>query len=357
MNRLSEIMPIRTSFHANGSVEVFSGNDYLVLSGGITSQLETYQTADRGLAVDHVRFANTKQEYHASNGELAGAIEARDSILGGFIDQLDQYTHTLIETINRLHSAGEGDAGFSHVTGTYAASQPGAVLSQAGLPFAVQHGSFDVKIFDLATQTSQTTTINIDLDGLGGDDTSLADLQLMLDGIEHLQASLDSAGRMTLQAESGYEIRFGNDSSGVLAAMGINTFFQGTDANTIAVNQKLQGDPALLATGSGGGPGDNTNAIKLAGFMEQTSSQLGGLTLDGFYLQMVNGAAQAAKAEKSISAGYQSFQASLMGQRQQISGVSLDEEAIRIMEMQHGYMAAARIITTVEELFRTLVNL
>ena len=46
-----------------------------------------------------------------------------------------------------------------------------------------------------------------------------------------------------------------------------------------------------------------------------------------------------------------------MGQRQQISGVSLDEEAIRIMEMQHGYMAAARIITTVEELFRTLVNL
>ncbi|MEZ5951806.1 MAG: flagellar basal body rod C-terminal domain-containing protein [Planctomycetaceae bacterium] len=40
-----------------------------------------------------------------------------------------------------------------------------------------------------------------------------------------------------------------------------------------------------------------------------------------------------------------------------MSGVSLDEEAIRILELQHGYTAAARIISAIEEMFNTLVNM
>ncbi|MBB02761.1 MAG: hypothetical protein CMJ47_08955 [Planctomyces sp.] len=91
--------------------------------------------------------------------------------------------------------------------------------------------------------------------------------------------------------------------------------------------------------------------------MEQPLDSLGGFSLDEFYERVVTQVAEGASAESAIASGFTSFQASLLGQRQQISGVSLDEEAIRILEMQHGYTASARIISTLEELFNTLVNL
>ena len=46
-----------------------------------------------------------------------------------------------------------------------------------------------------------------------------------------------------------------------------------------------------------------------------------------------------------------------MNQRAQISGVSLDEETIKILEFQRAYQAAARVISTVDELFGVLMSL
>jgi flagellar hook-associated protein 1 FlgK len=46
-----------------------------------------------------------------------------------------------------------------------------------------------------------------------------------------------------------------------------------------------------------------------------------------------------------------------MNQRSQFSGVSLDEEAIKILEFQHAFQAAARLISTIDELFTTLVTM
>lgn len=356
LNRLSELVPIRVTNHDNGTVDVFSGNEFLVLNS-TTNVLEVYREPDRGIGVDQVRFAKSKQDYAAATGELAGALETRDVVLGGFVDTLDQYTRGLIYEMNRLHSSGEGTVGYTNITSSYALDDATVSLDQAGLDFPVQHGSFEVKLYDSATGSIVATSINIDLDGLGGNDTSLNDLQAQLGGISHVQASVDTFGKLNITTDAGFEIRFGNDTSGVLAALGINTFFKGTDANSVAVNEALTGNPQLFAAGRGGGAGDNSNAILLARFSEQPSSLLGGLSLDDFYLQSISQVATGAAAETAVAEGYAAFQAALFGQRQQISGVSLDEEAIRILELQHGYTAAARIISAIEEMFNTLVNM
>jgi len=243
------------------------------------------------------------------------------------------------------------------VTAANGLEDPSLALNNSGLLITPEHGSFEVKVYDQTTETTSTTRINVDLDGLNANDTSLDDLVVALDAVDNLNASLTQEGRLQLTTDAGYEVRFGDDSSGTLAALGINTFFNGTDSNDIEVNSLLKTEPSYLAAGFGDGPGDNRNAQRLAKFMETPSSILNGVSLDEFYADVTAQAATAAGAETSISDGFRSFQESLNGLRQQNSGVSLDEEAIKVIELQQGYSAAARIISTVDELFNILLNI
>jgi flagellar hook-associated protein 1 FlgK len=43
--------------------------------------------------------------------------------------------------------------------------------------------------------------------------------------------------------------------------------------------------------------------------------------------------------------------------RESISGVSLDEEMVNLVKFQHAYDAAAKLISTVDELLNTVVNM
>ncbi len=356
LNRLSEIVPIRIVEESNGKVNVYSGSDYLIIEG-TTQTLEPYTVTDRGIPVNKFRFSNTKTDVPLSKGELSGKIEARDNILGGFADQLDQYAGAVIQQVNLIHASGEGLRGYTDITSSYAVEDSSAALNVAGLNFTPGHGSFEVKIYNSATDTTQSTQINIDLDGIGGNDTSLDDLQASLDAVTNLNASIDTFGKLRLTTDSGFEIKFSNDSSGTLAALGINTFFTGTDSNSIQVRQSLIDDPKLLAAGQGGGAGDNRNAIELATFMENEVDSLGGQSLDQFYSLVTGQIAESSSAEQALADGFASFRDALFGQRQQISGVSIDEEAIRIMQFQQGYTAAARVISIIDELFTTLLNI
>ncbi len=81
------------------------------------------------------------------------------------------------------------------------------------------------------TQTGLTEThaITIDLNGLNNDDTSLIDLKDQLDAIDGIAASISATGELQIASESpAIEFAFAGDTSGTLAALGINTFFSGS---------------------------------------------------------------------------------------------------------------------------------
>ena len=48
---------------------------------------------------------------------------------------------------------------------------------------------------------------------------------------------------------------------------------------------------------------------------------------------------------------------SLENYRDSISGVSLDEEMLNLIKFQHAYDAAAKLITTVDEMIDTVMNM
>lgn len=358
LNRLSEILPVTYREQPTGAVDVFTGSDYLVL-GSVTQHLETYADASTGSAGTFVRLSVTGAEVSRRGGELGGTIEARDDVLGGFVADLDRYTASAISGFNRLHASGQGTRGFASLEGTNEVLDAGVALNDpaAGLDFPPTHGSFVVRVKNVATGIVSSTTVNVDLDGIGAD-TTLSDLQAFLDGsVPNLSASLTTDDRLRLAADAGYEFSFADDTSGVLTALGLNTFFTGSGSADIAVNDVLRGDAAYLAAAQGGGPSDGSNAVRLAAFDDDTVSALGGRSLVGFYEDVVGRTAQATATQQTLQESRQGYRDSLQNQREQFSGVSLDEEAIRILDFQRAYQAAARIVSAVDELMEVLVNL
>jgi flagellar hook-associated protein 1 FlgK len=314
-------------------------------------------SVDRGVTVQEIRLDQTRLNVTTAGGELKGIVEGRDEILGGFNDLLDQLASGLIEAVNRVHSSGEGLTGYSSVTAVNSVSDANRVLSDAGLAFTPEHGSFTLKVRNLQTGLSESHEIVIDLDGLGGNDTTLEDVRAAIDAFDGVSASITTDGRLQLDADPDFELRFSDDSSGVLAALGINTFFTGSDSLTIGLNEVIAGNPDLFAAGQGGGPSDNRNALLLAEVLDVEQGSLGGVSVNEFYNSIISSVSQGSAAEQATAQGLQTYVDSLNAQRDQYSGVSLDEEAVRMIEFQQAFAASARVIQTVDELFQILIGL
>lgn len=133
-------------------------------------------------------------------------------------------------------------------------------------------------------------------------------------------------------------------------------FFTGSDAATIGVNSALVTDPSLIqASGVSGATGDNQVALSLAQ-LSQTEF-IYGQTLSQAYSQTVAAFGQELSTVNNDLANQDTVDNMLHSQRDSIGGVSLDEEMTDLTRFQKAFQASARLITTVDEMLDTLVNM
>ena len=123
-----------------------------------------------------------------------GLIASRDTILGGFQDQLNQFASTLASGFNDIYSSGQGTTGYQSITSTAAVSDANAPLENAGLSFTPTSGSFDLQVSITRRAQTQTTNIPIVLNGLGSGDTTLNELAASINHVQGLQASINPNG-------------------------------------------------------------------------------------------------------------------------------------------------------------------
>jgi flagellar hook-associated protein 1 FlgK len=245
------------------------------------------------------------------------------------------------------------------VTGGIVVDDPAAALNStaAGLEFAPVNGSFVVHLKQKGTGPTSSTLIQVDLDGLNGDDTTLNALAAALDGIDGLSATV-TGGQLRIATDgAGGEFSFSQDSSGVLAALGINVFFTGTGAQDIGVNAAVKARPGLLAAAGNGQVGDNATARTIADLASRPLASLEGISLEEAYERMINQTAVSASGARTSATAAASVRETLLSQREALSGVSLDEEAINLIREQRAFQAAARLIAAVDEMMRTLIGL
>jgi flagellar hook-associated protein 1 FlgK len=343
--QLSQIMDIQTQTNGNGAINVYSNSQSLV-AGVESSQLATVVDAmsDTGDLV--VTDADTGGVLPISGGQIGGLLSARANGVDAVQSSLNTLASALIEQVNAVHSQGQGLNPIESATSTNRVSDASAALNAAGLFQAPVNGRFTVNVTGRAGQ-SVATTITVNLSGTGAP-TTLNSLAGQLSGVAGVTAMVLPDGRLRIDAASGYSISFANDSSGVLGAMGLNTFFSGHDANDIAVRSDLSGGD--IAASRNGLPGDNSNALQLASLAGGKVDSLGGVSLTDYFNNTMGTLAGQISQAKTANASAGTLVNALSSQQAAVSGVSIDQEAIDLMTYQRAYQGAARYISTLKTL-------
>jgi flagellar hook-associated protein 1 FlgK len=144
---------------------------------------------------------------------------------------------------------------------------------------------------------------------------------------------------------------------GLADSTGAN-FFNGSSAADIQVNNALLNNPSLVqASGAAGAPGDNQTALALAQLSSKSIAGLSNQTFNQSYTQAVTALGQAAASINCQVDDQKVVTNMLTKQRQSLSGVSLDEEMANMLTYQRAYQASSKIITTVDEMLSTLINM
>ncbi|MBN2291829.1 MAG: flagellar hook-associated protein FlgK, partial [Pirellulales bacterium] len=353
---LASIINISVTEQLSGGVAVYSGGDYLVFEGTVR-EVQVVSGSDRGLAVADIEIVETAASLDPTSGELHGLIQARDAVFGDYLDNLNDLAGTLAFEFNKVYSSGQGLNGYEELTSTFNVNRADEPLNQTGLDFTPSNGSFQVLVHNKKTGLTQTSQIIVDLNGMG-DDMTLDDLSDALNDIDGISAEITSSRGLKISSTgANQEIAFAEDTSGVLAALGLNTFFTGSDALDIGINSDVKSDPSRFAASRGGIGADTDTAIELANFIDRPLSSKDDATLAFLYDRMVSDATQGSTIAKSIAEGARVFEATLRGQKAATSGVNLDEEAIKMLAYQRSFQASSRMIATINELFEVLVNI
>lgn len=135
-------------------------------------------------------------------------------------------------------------------------------------------------------------------------------------------------------------------------------FFTGTNAADIGVNNALINDPTLLqAASTSGASGDNGVALALAQLGHKAHPSLGAYTFSQNYGHITTSFGQAVSAVENQLSDQEVVEKMLLQRRDSISGVSLDEEMTDLTRYQRAFQASARLITTIDELLSTVVNM
>jgi flagellar hook-associated protein 1 FlgK len=142
-----------------------------------------------------------------------------------------------------------------------------------------------------------------------------------------------------------------------LASLGLNVFFTGTSAGDIGVSKAVVDDPSLFAASSGGIGADTDNAQILANFVDQKLTSHNNETVGDMYTNIVADTAQKSSTAASNSTAAATYLSSLKSQESSISGVSLDEEAVKLLIYQKVYQASAKLISTISNLLDSLMNI
>jgi flagellar hook-associated protein 1 FlgK len=242
-----------------------------------------------------------------------------------------------------------------------------------GLEMFPSNGSFYIAVKNETNDEVRAVQVEVDLDGIDPtNDTSLDDLVVNINaalnaaygGASPVTATVTADNRLQMTAAPTFSFTFGQDgaqsredTSGVLAALGVNTFFDGNKASDITVNATLASNPNLLAASQVGDPGDGGNAGCVADLATAANGLLNGMSLLEYYNSVVSNVAVKTSSAKNAVESADVIVLSLRSQREAISGVSLDEEALNLLTFQRAFQGAARIVATVDEMLQEILNM
>jgi len=374
ISELNEYLDVKAFEQSNGSLNIVTAKGCTLVQGSTSYDLEM-----GGVNGDRIRWQNSSGSYvditnYISNGKLGGWLDMRDEIVAKYKLDLDALAKEFIWSVNRQHSQGVGLTGFTSTTGSYQATDTGAALNSTGLSFAdkIVDGGFRLWLYDSNGNYDSDTILTIDADV-----TSIDDIVTAINAIDSTKISAAIVdGKVQISSVNGYEFAFSDDTCNVLASLGINTFFFGSSAGNMRVNDTIGLNKNLIAAAQIGGDGtiasgDNTNALAVTDLQytsmnisQWTCDRINGntqrsiiSTIEDYYHSMVGSIGITSASVSRDRSFYELMVNEITNIRDSISAVSLDEEMTNLIKYQHAYTAAARLIRVSDEMLNTLLGL
>ncbi len=322
----------------------------------------------------------TEDSLRLTGGSLSAYYITRDYNIGKYMDKMDALSNSLAWEVNRLYSQSASTVPQSSYYGTEAVEDNNAPLGHTGtgLEFSnrLQTGNLTLNIYDDATgDRIDFGPIDFDpttpeIDNFDPEVHSMNDLVNAINNTPAYNNNVKAEvinGKLQISSRDGTHLAFSDDSTGILAALGVNTFFSGSDAHDISIHEDLRTNPGKLNAGQVNEAGvitagDNTVALEISKLANQsvtihTAWETTSQSLSSYYSRLVS-LVGAESANEQFNAAYQTAIASEAANKIQAKrGVNLDEEMTDLIKFQHSYTAAAKLITTADEMLQTVLGL
>lgn len=337
--------------------------DFTLSSSSIDSTA-IYPGGLSGVTIDGVDITE-----NISGGRLSGLINLRDNMLVQEQQKMDELANVMRDNLNTLLNTGASIPARGTVTGDADGFAAGDALTASGTMRIVTTGANGV-VTDIG---------NFNLAGYATVNDMITDINATLG--PNATASLTANGELQIVANNAGEgIAISEQTSdmgggvGFSSFFGLNNLFTGTNAENIQVSEYLRdGNGEYLATGtleSGAlavgdtgifaGEGSLSKSMS-SGFTTLTAFGAAGNfagqneTLDVYADKIMSSIANRAnnKTEEAESVTFLLDQTK--STLQNLTGVNIDEEMTKIVDLEAQYQAAATVISTISQLFDELI--
>ncbi len=356
VTQLTQIIGVSPTDRQDGTVQLaVTGTGVLLVDGMSAAQL----TATTNSGADTIDLTVGTVAITPKSGALASVVDARNSATGPVkqaVSDLNSLAKSIIGEVNRLHASGTGLTEHSSLTAVNAVSSSGAALTAAGLAFTPVSGSFRVIVHDADGAVASDFTVSVT-----AGTTTLEDVRAAIDADANLTATI-SGGKLTVTAAGGTTFTFASDTSDTLMALGLNTFYTGSDASGIALNSLVANDAGKIAAAQADSAGlvhagDGANALAMAQLRTKLAMNSGTTTFVDFYGTLVSRVGSQMRDATLALDRQQSAVQLVQALQQQTSGVSTDEELISLTQSESAYAAAARYVATLKEILDILLGI
>ncbi len=246
-----------------------------------------------------------------------------------------------------------GDATMT-VSGQYSGSQtftpgtqwsmrvvsPGAIGAASGAPVV----QFTYYTGPASAPVQQTSQVALGANFPAGTEVPIAD------GVY----ATFSAGQLSTTGNSAaFTVDSQSDQAGLLSALGLNAMFTGSTMGTLAVAAPLLADPSEISVGQTRAAGDNANVASMLAVWNQ--GIFNGTTLNDRYQGIVSNLGVQVQQTNQAQSTQTALTTSIQNQREQTSGVSIDQQVTVLLQQQQAYSAAAKVISTQQTLNAALI--
>lgn len=418
IEKLSTIANISVGRSDKDETIVYIGSENLI-QGSIVRQLNaTVDPRNNGLF--KITWKDSGRDLVISGGELKGFLDVRDKLIKENIRDINSFAANLVDLTNEVHRDGFGRRNETNVNffGTLNQSdnvegnfdfngdgvaEVSAIFKVAGknkIDASAAIGMSGTLTF--ARDDGMDSEIQIDYNS---SDTALSMMKKINDAKLGVVAYLNHNSEIALKAtaarddeKKNFMIRHMEDSgqflvgyAGILKQSGAEGAFDYRRINDIAkllpgrehvsltpkfnpaaymsVSDSVIRDVDKIAAASGkdvggtgdynksNGIGDGSNALKLAGLRHKTGMVDNNATFNDFYISLVSRVGTQGEEAKDRIKNQETLLKNLTNLRESVSGVNLDEEMANMVQFQHGYNAAARMISVIDKMLETIIRM